>query len=324
MFLPRTFSPAGNSSGIELKPKPVSWQGKSQHEDVRSFPSLNAMNAKHLRPQAAQRAFQLKDLACVLAVVGLLASVQLASLANGRESSVADRCRDNIRRLTLAWQMYSDDNLGRLVPNNGNVGEGGTADSQKSWVSGWLDFSTSFDNINTDYLVAAEKNGNYGHLGPYVRRDVSVFRCPADASDVLITGRWFNRVRTVSMNNWMGGNAYCGGGYNYNENRAQSEISRPSQRWVIAEESPASINDGLLLVRMDQEYIVDYPSAQHSGGTWFGFTDGRAEFRRWVDPRTLPGYRASELIPLNVPSPGNADMAWLRERTTDKKPGAPL
>ena len=282
------------------------------------------MNAKHLRPPAAQRAFQLKDLACLLAVIGLLASVQLASLANGRESSVADRCRDNIRRLTQAWQMYSDDNLGRLVPNNGNVGGGGSGNSQKSWVSGWLDFSSSFDNINTDYLVAAEKNGNYGHLGPYVQRDVSVFRCPADASTVLISGRWFNRVRTVSMNNWMWGNAYCGASQYYQVNRAQSEISRPSQRWVIAKELVAAINDAWFPVRMDQAYVVDYPAAMHSAGDWFGMVDGHVEFRRWVDPRTMPATQAGVNIPLNVPSPGNADMAWLRERTTDKKPGAPL
>ncbi len=284
------------------------------------------MNAKHLRPQAAQRAFQLKDLACLLAVVGLLTSVQLASMANGRESSVADRCRENIRRLTLAWQMYADDNLGRLVPNNGNVGEGGTADSQKSWVSGWLDFTSSYDNINTDYLVAAEKTGNYGHLGPYVRRDVSVFRCPADASAVLLSGRWFNRVRTVSMNNWMGGNAYCGGngGDDYRAYRGYSEISKPSQRWVIAKELIAAINDAWFPVRMDQAYVVDYPAAMHNGGDWFGMVDGHVEFRRWVDPRTMPATQVGVQIPLNVPSSGNPDMAWLRERTTDKKSGAPL
>ena len=262
----------------------------------------------------------------MLAVVGLLASVQLASLANGRESSVADRCRDNIRRLTQAWQMYSDDNLGQLVPNNGNVGGGGSGVSQKSWASGWLDFTSSGDNINTDYLVAAEKNGNYGLLGPYVQRDTSVFRCPADASAVLIAGRWFNRVRSVSMNNWMGGSAYCAGngGYQYINYRSVAEISQPARRWVITEELSAAINDSWFALRLGDtvggRWLVEYPGSFHSGGAWLNFADGHVEFRRWVDPRTMPTVKSGESIPLQVPmNPPNADMAWLQERASELK-----
>lgn len=265
------------------------------------------------------RAFQLKELLCLVAMIGVLASVQLASFGSARDNTASDVCRNNLRRLTQAWLMYSDDNAGKLAPNSGDPNG-----SQPTWVAGWLDFRQNFHNINTDYLVAHEKTGNYGHLGPYVARDISVFRCPSDSSAVNIAGRWHNRVRSYSMNNWMGGIAYCGQEQFYNVNRTMAEISRPAERWVLAEELPVSINDSLLLVRMHEEYVVDYPGNAHAGGTWIGFTDGHMEFRRWVDSRTLPPYSHEELIPLNVPSPGNPDMAWLRERTTDKKPGAPL
>lgn len=278
------------------------------------------MNHHSPRKHVAQHGFQLKELVCLVAVTGLLGTVQLASLASGREGSTAERCRDNIRRLTQAWLMYADDNAGRLVPNNGS----GPDHPRGTWVAGWLDWTPSFDNINTDYLVASEKTGKYGLLGPYVRRDASVFRCPADASTTMIVGRTYNRVRTVSMNNWMGGDAYCGVSHLYSEYRVQSEISQPAQRWVISKELVAAINDAWFPVRMHEEYIVDYPAAMHSGGDWFGFSDGHVEFRRWIDPRTLPAFRSGESLRLNVPSPGNPDMAWLRERTTDKKPGAPL
>lgn len=268
----------------------------------------------------AEGAFQLKDLVCMLAILALLGAVQLASFAGHRDGSSSETCRNNLRRLTQAWLMYADDNAGRLAPNNGSDSN----HPRGTWVPGWLDWTSSFDNINTDYLVAYEKTGNYGHLGPYLARDISVFRCPDDASTVMIAGRSHNRVRTVSMNSWMGGDAYCGQAQFYVEHRTQSEISRPAQRWVFAKELVAAINDSWFPVRMQQEYVVDYPAAMHSGGDWFGFSDGHVEFRRWIDPRTLPAYSAKELIQLNVPSPGNPDMAWLRERTTDKKPGAPL
>lgn len=278
------------------------------------------MNAKFAAPRSAERAFQIKDLICLVGVIGLLAVVQVSSLAGGRDGSQAEQCRNNLRRLTQAWLMYSDDNAGRLVPNHGS----NPNSVRGTWVAGWLDWTSSFDNINTDYLVASEKTGKYGLLGPYVQRDVSVFRCPSDASTVQIGGRYYNRVRTVSMNNWMGGDAYCGQAQFYTEFRNQSEISHPSQRWVIAKELPGAINDSWFPVRMHQEYVVDYPAALHGGGDWFSFADGRVEFRRWVDSRTTISWFPGDLIMLNVPSPGNPDMAWLRERTTDKKPGAPL
>jgi hypothetical protein len=278
------------------------------------------MNTPTRRRQNGEGGFQLKDLVCVLAIITLLGSVQLASLADNRVSTMSDVCRNNLRRLTQAWLMYSDDNAGKLVPNNGSSPDYPVG----TWVAGWLDFSAAFDNLNTDYLIASERTGKYGLLGPYLQRDASAFRCPADASSITVFGIRHNRVRSYSMNNWMGGIAHCGQEQFYYVNQRQAEISRPAERWVLAEELPASINDSLLLVRMHEEYIVDYPGNAHSGGTWTAFTDGHLEFRRWIDPRTHPTYNGDELIPLNVPSPGNPDMAWLRERTTDKKPGAPL
>lgn len=283
------------------------------------------MNANHLRGRPDRRAFQVKDLACLLAVIGLLVSVQLATLASSREGSQADQCRANLRRLAQAWSMYTDDNGGRLPPNNG-------ADPNHAfgtWVAGWLELGDSFnqgsfDNINTDYLVAHEKTGNYGHLGPYLQRDASVFRCPSDASTTLLFGRYYNRVRSVSMNNWMGGSSYCGGngGDQYVNYQSVADISQPARRWVIIEERPDSINDSWHAVRLGDmaggKWLVEYPGSFHSGGAWLNFADGHVEFRRWIDPRTMPTIRAGELLPLQVPmTPPNPDIAWLQERTSE-------
>jgi prepilin-type processing-associated H-X9-DG protein len=273
------------------------------------------MNANHFRGRPDRRAFQVKDLACLLAVIGLLVSVQLATLASSREGSQADQCLANLRRLAQAWSMYTDDNDGRLPPNNG-----ASPSPRGTWVAGWLDFSSSFDNINTDYLVAHERTGDFGHLGPYLQRDASVFRCPADATTTLIAGRYYNRVRSVSMNDRMGSETF-GGGDQYVNYRTYADLSKPSQRWVIGEELSASINDSMLMIRMDignGGWIVDYPGSYHSGGTWFSFADGHVEFRRWIDPRTMPSIKAGELVPHHVPmNPPNPDIAWLQERTSE-------
>ncbi|HSH15707.1 MAG TPA: H-X9-DG-CTERM domain-containing protein [Verrucomicrobiae bacterium] len=267
----------------------------------------------------AERAFQLRDLACVTALLGFLLSLQLATLAGTRQGSQADQCRSNLRRLIQAWSMYSADNSGRLVPNNGSS----AGHPQGTWVAGWLDFTAHFDNINTVNLVGSDELANHGLLGPYLQRDATVFRCPSDASTVTIFSQVRNRVRSVSMNSWMGGYAYCAGngGDQYVNYRTQADLSKPSQRWVIGEELSASINDSMLMIRMDignGGWIVDYPGSYHSGGAWFSFSDGHVEFRRWVDPRTMPPIRAGELLPLQVPmDPPNPDIAWLQERTSE-------
>jgi hypothetical protein len=38
-----------------------------------------------------------------------------------------------------------------------------------------------------------------------------------------------------------------------------------------------------------------------------------------MDPRTTPPLKRNSLIPLNVASPNNPDVAWLQERSTSRK-----
>jgi prepilin-type processing-associated H-X9-DG protein len=246
----------------------------------------------------------MRDLACLVALAGLLVSLQLATLAGTRQSSQADHCRANLRRL-----------------NNGSS----PSHPLGTWAAGWLDFTAHFDNINTVNLVGSDQTtNNYGLLGPYLQRDATVFRCPSDASTVTIFGQTRNRVRSVGMNSWMGGAAYCSGngGYNYVTHRNEADLSRPAMRWVITEELSATINDSWFAVRLGDmvggKWLVDYPGSFHSGGAWLNFADGHVEFRRWVDPRTLPSIRPGELLPLQAAmNPPNPDIAWLQERTSE-------
>jgi prepilin-type processing-associated H-X9-DG protein len=263
----------------------------------------------------------MRDLACLVALAGLLVSLQLATLAGTRQSSQADHCRANLRRLIQAWNMYNVDHAGVLPPNNGSS----PSHPLGTWAAGWLDFTAHFDNINTVNLVGSDQTtNNYGLLGPYLQRDATVFRCPSDASTVTIFGQTRNRVRSVGMNSWMGGAAYCSGngGYNYVTHRNEADLSRPAMRWVITEELSATINDSWFAVRLGDmvggKWLVDYPGSFHSGGAWLNFADGHVEFRRWVDPRTLPSIRPGELLPLQAAmNPPNPDIAWLQERTSE-------
>src|SRR3954471_5432264 len=100
-------------------------------------------------------AFTLTDLLAVLVCVALVAIVSVTAFAHSQPSSDRAVCASNLRRLMLAWQMYADDNSGRLVANTGTG----------AWVSGYMDYTPSnTDNTNTLKLTSSA----YAAIGPYV------------------------------------------------------------------------------------------------------------------------------------------------------------
>src|SRR2546427_10936593 len=97
-----------------------------------------------------------------------------------------------MRRFVVCWQMFADDNQTRLAPNG---------DTPNHWVDGWLDYSTSSDNTNLNYITGSK-------LYPYDKA-VDIYRCPDDLSTYLGTQL---RVRSYSMNSWIGEAATGWGG----------------------------------------------------------------------------------------------------------------
>jgi len=259
-------------------------------------------------------AFTRAELLVTLAVVATLVVLQLPSLANSRRSGNAAMCLNNHQQLTRAWRMYAEDNGDRLA---GNTGGSSALNSNLTWCVGWLD-NTRFtpDNTNTLYLLNSQ-------LGPYART-ASIYRCPEDTS--LSRGRTGEpRVRSVSMNGYLGtsGSPYTAA-YRVFNSFAEITALTPAQAFVFIDEQQDSINDGGFQVNMagfsppnpTQLWMVDYPAAYHSGGAGFGFADGHAEIRLWVDSRTTPVLSFGQPLPLNQPSPNNPDVRWLQERTT--------
>jgi prepilin-type N-terminal cleavage/methylation domain-containing protein/prepilin-type processing-associated H-X9-DG protein len=266
--------------------------------------------------------FTLIELLVVIAIIAILAAMLLPALSKAKIRTQGIGCMNNTRQLTLAWRMYADDNR-ELLP----FAYGTTATAAPYvWVPGLLDDAnpTAADNWNFDLTLRKSI------LWPYCGNSVGIWHCPADTSyGINNLGQQVPRVRSVSMNNWVGGNGnspetgykgYWGlGSPNSIVFRKLTQMNRPgpAMTFVLLDERQDSINDGYFATEMDgypnpaTTKIVDYPASYHNKAAGFAFADGHSEIHRWRDARTFPPIRTG--LPLNVLSPNNPDVTWMRD-----------
>ncbi len=127
------------------------------------FNRLPARKPRAARPRA-RSGFSLVELLVVLAVISVLTSLLLPALGSGKHSAQRIRCVNNLRQLSLASQMYWDDNSGAAFRYRGISTNGGDI----YWF-GWLGQGAEGDRVF---------DPTPGALFPYLGKG-GVTLCPA-------------------------------------------------------------------------------------------------------------------------------------------------
>lgn len=268
------------------------------------------------------------DLLATTSVLCVLAFLNMAAVSGNRDGNQSATCLANMRELTSAWHQFALDH-GHFAPNpnDGNVIPG------NNWVAGQSGRGGAHQ-FNPDILADPSRSLLYPYL---LRKDVAVFRCPADStvgryqgSDPQKRNSIVPSVRHYAMNGAVGTDPYSPGGElpvhgpwldNQHAHLRGStwrtygkfeDIVAPTPAFlsVLVDEDLESVNDGYLSFGMEIAEWIDWPATRHHMGGTLSYADGHVELRRWVDPRTL-------IVGRNVARrrvPDSPDYLWLRER----------
>jgi prepilin-type N-terminal cleavage/methylation domain-containing protein/prepilin-type processing-associated H-X9-DG protein len=270
--------------------------------------------------------FTLVELLVVIAIIGILAALLLPTLDRAKRKTQGIYCMNNHRQLALAWRMYTEDNNDELVFASENPWD--LATYQSTWVTGTLNMDGA-NRSNWDPDQDIKKSPLWNYCG----NNLSIWRCPADYSKVNVNGEMMPRVRSMSMNVYLGGWGGTDGGWgpqisDYRIYRKAAEFIAPSptMMWVLLDMREDSIDMGNLCVNMagwpndPSRYVFwDLPGVYHAGACGFSFADGHSEIKKWRDGRTTPPLVRDGLVHDVFASPDNPDIAWMQERTTRPK-----
>jgi len=216
----------------------------------------------------ARRGFTLIELLVVIAIIAILMAILIPTLNRAKEQGKRAACLNNLKQLGLAWTVYADENDEKIVNGNtslDNNPNGGTNKDDDCWVY-WPGRGATEEQRLDDI--------RRGLLYPYCP-NVKLYKCPTGIRGELVT-----YAIVDAMNGY---DAIPGADGHVIKNRTQ--IRRPAEQAVFLDEgrlSPASWT-----IWYDQERWWDQITARHGDGTNFAFADGRSEYWKWKDSRTI-------------------------------------
>jgi prepilin-type N-terminal cleavage/methylation domain-containing protein/prepilin-type processing-associated H-X9-DG protein len=295
------------------------------HNEIRTCTKTEPVPARRLRKSARRDGFTLLELLVVIAIIAILAALLLPALTKAKEQGQGVQCLSNQKQMALAWKLYVDDNKTQF-PANVNVG-GEVEDTGNppypAWCFGVMSWAPdNTDNTNWEQVVDSE-------VGPYIRNQIKIYKCPADVWNCLEGGSLLPRVRSCSMNAFVGMEAdevlpdgtagdpnWDAAGYRVYEMESQLVNPSPAALWLTTDEHADSINDAFLLFHPGVPEFADCPADYHNGTGSLSFVDGHAEIHKWRLLQYWPPVLQLNYGNFNNEPASGADTQWMLQHTT--------
>jgi prepilin-type N-terminal cleavage/methylation domain-containing protein/prepilin-type processing-associated H-X9-DG protein len=240
------------------------------------------MNAKPKHPFSVRNrqttlrdGFTLIELLVVIAIIAILAALLLPALAKAKEKVRTAQCLSNMKQLELCYQMYFGDN-NDLLPLNF------VDNPPQNWILGSAQNDTTTTNIQRGVLYQYNTS-------------TAIYACPANTVKITLGNTVVPQTRTCSIEFSMGGNSASSatGPWTISRNitfksySKASQIRRPTNKFVFAEEAQSTLDDGelglypLINGAVNQAVWWNLPANRHSGGSTWSFLDGHVEYYKW-------------------------------------------
>ena len=286
-----------------------------------------------------QKAFTLIELLVVIAIIAILASMLLPAMAHSKGKAMRMKAINNLKQFQLAYQMYVDDNNSTFPAAGLMTGTDPASAAARrlppEWTGGqWLDLPV--DDLEELDPYAPVKSISSSILWPYCGKNPELWHDPGDRTKGshpgYKNGAMTRRVRSYSINSWMGGPRWrwweSPEGWIVFEKEGDLIAPGPALTFVFISERANGINDGYLAMDMTgfnpdhphnyRGVWVDPPAGYHGGGGTISFIDGHAEIHPWQDCRTIPPIPWGEPDEGGWKVPNSPDLYWLQFRSTRK------
>ena len=270
-----------------------------------------------------RKGFTLVELLVVIAIIAILMAILMPALKKAKEQGQRAVCLSNMKQLTLAWIIYSDENKGSLVNgeayNSGNgrcpVPTSGYHEGERWWTG---------DDCAGDYLHGNQLSEDLqiqaikaGALFPYCL-NIKLYRCPTGLR------RMCREMRTYAIVDSMNGRRRTGthkDGVGVIVGRTvlwvknTSEIRSPHNRAVFLDEGRVTADS--YAVHYVNPRWWDPPYVRHGEGTNLSFVDGHSEYWKWRGKETLEnGKQANPEHQMRPTTPEGKGDLWRMQKAT--------
>ena len=278
--------------------------------------------SNHVR--TARAAFTLIELLVVIAIIAILAALLLAALSQAKEQGRKAKCINNLKQISLAWQLYSGD-ANDYAPRNGEKAPD-VLDGEPLWVPG-VEHPNLAAFTDRDTLL----NPKISSFANYIKTP-DVYLCPSDRRVTYVladtAAQRRNRPprnRSYSLNLYVGTIPSMAWYLSTNAIWFQktSDFSRtsPSDVFLFSDVNPGSICMPSFIVRLPGsgekfDGFFHFPATHHNRSGDLSFADGHVETHRWRDPSTFQEAGPGGFIIHWLHSATNTDLTWLRGKTS--------